>query len=88
VGKSLLTVRRWRRPYVAKGVDGLLKDATRRSHVKPLTPEKIRQGGGHDAVCEATQRDAVERAQLGRGGSRVLTAVFGGYGVPTGSSRT
>jgi hypothetical protein len=43
VGKSLLTVRRWRRPYVAKGVDGLLKDATRRSHVKPLTPEKIRQ---------------------------------------------
>ncbi|MCA6112596.1 helix-turn-helix domain-containing protein, partial [Bradyrhizobium cenepequi] len=26
-GKSLLTVRRWRRRYVAKGVDGLLKDA-------------------------------------------------------------
>ena len=24
VGKSLLTVRRWRRRYVAKGVDGLL----------------------------------------------------------------
>jgi hypothetical protein len=41
VGKSLLTVRRWRRRYVAKGVDGLLKDATRRSRVKPLTPEKI-----------------------------------------------
>jgi transposase len=29
VGKSLLTVRRWRRRYAAKGVDGLLKDATR-----------------------------------------------------------
>ena len=43
VGKSLLTVRRWRRRYVAKGVDGLLKDATRRSRVKPLTPEKIKQ---------------------------------------------
>jgi transposase len=43
VGKSLLTVRRWRRRYVAKGVDGLLKDATRPSRVKPLTPEKIRQ---------------------------------------------
>ena len=43
VGKSLLTVRRWRRRYVARGVDGLLKDATRRSRVKPLTPEKIRQ---------------------------------------------
>jgi len=43
VGKSLLTVRRWRRRYVAKGVDGLLKDATRPSRVKPLTPEKIKQ---------------------------------------------
>jgi transposase len=43
VGKSLLTVRRWRRRYVARGVDGLLKDATRRSRVEPLTSEKIRQ---------------------------------------------
>ena len=43
VGKSLLTVRRWRRRYVAKGVDGLLKDATRPSRVKPLNPEKIKQ---------------------------------------------
>jgi transposase len=43
VGKSLLTVRRWRRRYVAKGVDGLLKDATRPSRVKPLSPEKIKQ---------------------------------------------
>jgi transposase len=41
VGKSLLTVRRWRRRYVAKGVDGLLKDATRPSRVKPLSPEVI-----------------------------------------------
>jgi transposase len=43
VGKSLLTVRRWRRRYVAKGVDGLLKDATRPSRVKSLSPEKIKQ---------------------------------------------
>jgi transposase len=43
VGKSLLTVRRWRRRYVAKGVDGLLKDATRPSRVKPLPPAKIKQ---------------------------------------------
>ena len=28
VGKSVLTVRRWRRRYAAKGVDGLLQDAT------------------------------------------------------------
>lgn len=43
VGKSLLTVRRWGRRYVAKGVDGLLKDATRPSRVKPLSPDKIKQ---------------------------------------------
>jgi transposase len=43
VGKSLLTVRRWRRRYVAKGVDGLLKDATRPSRMKPLSPKKIKQ---------------------------------------------
>src|SRR6201984_369541 len=43
VGKSLLTVRRWRHRFVAKGVDGLLKDATRPSRVKPLPPEKIKQ---------------------------------------------
>ncbi|OCP01854.1 DDE endonuclease [Ensifer sp. LC13] len=36
-GKSLLTVRRWRRRYVVKGVDGLL------TRVKPLAPEKIKQ---------------------------------------------
>jgi integrase len=41
VGKSLLTVRPWRRRYVAMGVDGLLR--TRPSRVKPLTPEKIKQ---------------------------------------------
>jgi transposase len=43
VGKSLLTVRRWRRRYTLKGVDGLLKDASRPSRVKPLTPEKVKQ---------------------------------------------
>ena len=43
VGKSLLTVRRWRHRYVTKGVDGLLKDATRPSRVKPLPAEKIKQ---------------------------------------------
>jgi transposase len=43
VGKSVLTVRRWRRRYAAKGVDGLLKDATRPSGRKPLSARKIKQ---------------------------------------------
>jgi transposase len=43
VGKSVLTVRRWRRRYAAKGVDGLLKDATRPPGRKPLTARRIKQ---------------------------------------------
>ena len=43
VGKSLLTVRRWRRRYMAEGVEGLLKDATRPPRVKPLPPETIKR---------------------------------------------
>src|SRR6478736_4196193 len=43
VGKSVLTVRRWRRRYAATGVDGLLKDATRPPGRKPLTARKIKQ---------------------------------------------
>jgi len=42
VGKSVLTVRRWRRRYAAQGVDGLLKDATRPPGRKPLTARKIK----------------------------------------------
>lgn len=41
VSKSVLTVRRWRQRYAVAGVDGLLKDATRPSRVKPLSPEVI-----------------------------------------------
>jgi hypothetical protein len=44
VGKSVLTVRRWRRRYAAKGVDGLLKDATRPPGRKPLTARRIKLG--------------------------------------------
>jgi len=39
--KSQLTVRRWRRRFLAKGVEGLLKDATRPPRRKPLTAETI-----------------------------------------------
>ena len=35
VGKSVLTVRRWRRRYAKAGVEGLLKDATRPPGRKP-----------------------------------------------------
>ncbi len=35
LGKSLMTARRWRQRHLAKGVDRLLKDATRPSRIKP-----------------------------------------------------
>jgi transposase len=41
VGVSALTVRRWRRRYRDKGIEGLLKDATRPSRKKPLSAETI-----------------------------------------------
>ena len=40
-GKSQLTVRRWPRRFLAKGVAWLLKDASRPPRRKPLTAEKI-----------------------------------------------
>ncbi len=43
VGKSVLTVHRWRRRYEAKGVDGLIKDASRPPRRKPLSAERINQ---------------------------------------------
>src|SRR4026207_1057870 len=46
VGKSLLTVRRWRRRYVAKGVDGLLRDAARPSRGKAMEPAEGNQAVG------------------------------------------
>ena len=43
VGKSELTVRRWRRRYLAAGVAGLVKDATRPPGKTPLSAEVIKQ---------------------------------------------
>ena len=40
-GKSQLTVRRWRRRFLSKGVAGLLKDASRPPRRKPLTAGQI-----------------------------------------------
>ena len=43
VGKSELTVRRWRRRYLEKGVPGLMKDATRPPGKTPITAEVIKR---------------------------------------------
>lgn len=43
VSKSAPTIRRWRRRFVAKGVDGLLRDASRPPRLKPLPAKKVQQ---------------------------------------------
>ena len=43
VGKSAPTIRRWRRRFMAKGVDGLLRDASRPPGLKPLPAKKVQQ---------------------------------------------
>ena len=43
VGKSVPSVRRWRRRYTTAGVEGLLKDATRPPGRQPLPPETIKR---------------------------------------------
>src|SRR5215468_563348 len=68
VGKSLLTVRRWRRRYTAKGADGILKDATRPSRVPPLAPEKIKQ------VVHMTLHDTPPNATHWSGRTMAATA--------------
>jgi transposase len=67
--KSVLTVRRWRRRYIAKGVDGLLKDATRPPRRKPLAADKIKHCE-HDPAREASECDKLE--QHGERGWSVL----------------
>ena len=63
VGKSVLTVRRWRRRYAKAGVEGLLKDATRPPGRKPLTPEMIKRVV--DLTLHEKPSNAMERAHHG-----------------------
>lgn len=41
IGKSAPTIRRWRRRFAAKEVDGLLRDANRPLGLKPLSAKKV-----------------------------------------------
>jgi hypothetical protein len=72
VGKSLLTVRRWRRRHMAEGVEGLLKDATRPSRVKPLPPETIKRVVDMTLHEKTAECDPMERSQHGGGGRHLL----------------
>jgi transposase len=51
VGKSKSSVWRWQERYIAQGIKGLARDATRPGRIAPLTPEVI------GAVVEKTLRE-------------------------------
>ena len=67
VGKSLLTVRRWRRRYVGKGVDGLAEGRDSATAAQAADGREDQAGGGHDAARDPAECDALERAHHGGG---------------------
>ena len=84
VGKSLLTVRRWRRRHMAEGVEGLLKDATRPSRVKPLSPETIKrvvQMTLHEKPPNATQWSGRSMAAAAGISLRSVQRIWNAHGL-------
>jgi transposase len=88
VGKSELTVRRWRRRYLAKGVAGLLKDATRPPGKARLTAEKIEEVV-HLTLHEnpAGRRQWSERTLAARTGS-TIHKIWKAHGLKPHLTRT
>src|SRR5437868_5745894 len=68
VGKSKPTVWRWQERYLAQGIAGLQRDATRPGRKPPLTLGRDWAGRGKDAARELSSGDAVEHADNGPGG--------------------
>jgi transposase len=73
----VLTVRRWRRRYRDKGVEGLLKDASRPPGRKPLSAEAVKKvvdmtlnskprGGTHWSVRSMAKASGISPAAVQR----------------------
>src|SRR6516162_1721027 len=52
-GKTKRTAYRWRDRYIARGIEGLKRDATRPGRKKPLSAEVIKRVVDNDAASEA-----------------------------------
>ena len=80
-GTSKPTVWRWQRRFIAEGVDGLLRDASRPSRIPPLAPELVL------AVDEKSQIQALDRTQPGlpmkKGRSGTMTHDYKRNGTTT-----
>ncbi len=61
-GKSQLTVRRWRRRFLAKGVLGAVEGRQPSAAPQAADGGEDRRGGSHDASHQAAERDPLERS--------------------------
>ena len=83
VGKSEPTVRRWLGRFVAQGIDGLLRDATRPPGRRPLAKavvERVVQLTLHEPPPDATQWSARRLARavgIGHGAVQKIWAAYG-----------
>ncbi len=68
VGKSVLTVRRWRRRYAAKGVDGLVEGRHPPARAQAADGEENQASREPDAQREAAGRHPLERTHDGGAG--------------------
>ena len=67
VGKSVLTVRRWRRRYAAKGVDGGVEGRHPPARAQAADGEENQASREPDAQREAAGRHPLERTHDGGG---------------------
>ena len=67
-GKSKTCVWRWQERFAEEGTDGLLRDKTRPSRVKPLGPRGDRQGGRAHRRRAPARGHPLDRSGDGQGG--------------------
>src|ERR1700730_15047744 len=67
VGKCKRTVGRWQERYVARGLAGLQRDATRRGRKPPLAAAMIERAVKMTLHEKPTRRDALECPHAGQG---------------------
>jgi transposase len=90
-GKSQPTIRRWRRRFLAKGVEGLLKDASRPPRRKPLTAEKIAEVVRltlHAKAPNATQWSVRTMAVAARLSASSIQRIWSAHGLKPHLTKT
>ena len=87
-GISRPAVWRWQQRFAEAGVDGLLRDKTRKPGKPPTRRGRRATGGGADLRRAARRGDPLDRPRDGQGRRPVACARCSGSGRPTSCSRT